>query len=111
MRAVNLDTDWFLRMPGRLFLWFCQSPLIRLGKAIESAVFKCAGWFRSLAQGSVHLENRFDYLFHHALTSVPMRILERLKPLNTEASQLAWNMIYVLVPFIILLVTILILVI
>ena len=27
MRAVNLDTDWFVRLPGRAFISFCHRPL------------------------------------------------------------------------------------
>jgi len=111
MRAVNLDTDWFFRKSGRAFIRFCEYPLKTLGRIIEAAVLNSAAWLRSLAEVSVLIEDRFDKIFHSALTSMPNRILNRIRPLNTEINQLSWNLIYILVPFIIMLFTILIIVI
>jgi hypothetical protein len=28
MRCVNLDADWFYRMAGKRFIWFCEKPLM-----------------------------------------------------------------------------------
>ena len=39
----TLDTDWFLRIPGKLFLKFCRGPLIRFGEFLDRQVIKIAG--------------------------------------------------------------------
>jgi multicomponent Na+:H+ antiporter subunit D len=35
-----LDTDWLVRIPGRLFLHFCRSPLLALGESIDRQITK-----------------------------------------------------------------------
>lgn len=109
LRAVNLDADWFFRMPGRAFIRFCNRPLKAIGRTFESLLLNVTACFRSAPALCVLIENQIDRFFHGVLTSLPTLIFDRLKPLRTETSQLAWNLVYVLVPFIILL-TILILV-
>jgi hypothetical protein len=110
LRAVNLDTDWFFRMPGRLFIAFCDRPLKSFGKAMDSLFMRIVARFRSMPSASVGIENQIDRLFHGALASVPNLIFNWLKPAKTEASQLSWNMAYILLLFIIVLLTFLILV-
>ncbi|MEJ2220845.1 MAG: Na(+)/H(+) antiporter subunit D [Desulfobacterales bacterium] len=39
----TLDTDWFVRIPGRLFIKFCRGPLIRFGKFLDQQVMNIAG--------------------------------------------------------------------
>jgi hypothetical protein len=39
MRAVNLDTDWLVRIPGRKFIWFCHAPLKGLGDFFERCLY------------------------------------------------------------------------
>ena len=68
-------------------------------------------WLRSLPTTSVSIENQIDRFFHGALTSMPALIFNWIKPFKTEISQLSWNLAYILVPFIVLLLTILILII
>jgi multicomponent Na+:H+ antiporter subunit D len=111
LRAVNLDTDWFFRIPGRAFIKFCGHPLKSFAGVMASLVSTITTWFRSIPTTSVLIENQIDRFFHGVLTSLPTLISNRLKPLKTETRQLAWNLAYILVPFIILLLTILILII
>lgn len=35
-----LDTDWFVRMPGRLFIKFCQGPLLTFGSFLDKQIMK-----------------------------------------------------------------------
>ncbi len=107
LRAVNLDTDWFLRMPGRGFLKFCERPLKSFARLVESLVSKVTVRARSVPALSILIENRFDHFFHGLLASLPSYVLNWIKPFRTENSQLAWNLVYILVPFIIILLTIL----
>ena len=111
IRATNLDTDWFLRLPGRAFIRFCNEPLKSIGRLMESMVLYLAARGRTAPPASVRIEKQMDKFFHSALSFLPTLIFNWLTPLKTEISQLAWNLTYILVPFIILLLTILILVI
>lgn len=111
LRAINLDTDWFFRMPGRAFIRFCDRPLKSLAEVMAAMVSAITTWFRSLPMTSVSIENQIDRFFHGALTSLPAVIFSWVKPFKTEISQLSWNLAYILVPFIVLLLTILILII
>lgn len=109
LRAVNLDTDWFFRIPGRAFIKFCQHPLMSLGRVADSLVVRIADWLRSSPAASVQIENRVDKFFHGALTSLPTLIYNWIRPFKSDISQLSWNLVYILLPFIILLFTLLIL--
>ena len=108
LRAVNLDTDWLFRMPGRAFIKFCKNTLKTAGDAYETSLSNIAGRLRKTPALSVGIENRADNVFHKMLTSVPMRIFRLLQPLKTEINELEWNLTYILAFFIILLFTILI---
>jgi multicomponent Na+:H+ antiporter subunit D len=108
-RAVNLDTDWFFRIPGRAFIKFCEYPLKALGRVMDSFVLSITAWLRSSPATSVQIENRMDKFFHGALTSLPNLIYNWIKPFKSEINQLSWNLVYILLPFIILLFTLLIL--
>jgi multicomponent Na+:H+ antiporter subunit D len=108
LRAVNLDTDWFVRMPGRGFLKFCGSPLKSFARLMENGLLMITKYFRSIPVSSALIETRFDGFFHGLLASLPSRAWNWIKPFKTENSQLAWNMVYILVPFIIILLMILV---
>ncbi len=109
LRAVNLDTDWFFRIPGRAFIKFCELPLKSMGKVMDSFVLSLAAWLRSSPAASVQIENRVDKFFHGALTSLPTLIYNWIRPFKSEINQLSWNLVYILGLFIILLFTLLIL--
>ncbi len=109
IRAVNLDTDWFLRLPGRAFIRFCNKPLKALGRLMESLVLYLAARGRATPRASVQIEKQMDKFFHNKLTFLPILIFNWLRPFKTEISQLGWNLTYILVAFIILLLTILVL--
>jgi multicomponent Na+:H+ antiporter subunit D len=38
-----LDTDWFVRIPGALFIKFCKEPLIAFGSSMDKRIMKIAG--------------------------------------------------------------------
>ena len=38
--TYTLDTDWLVRVPGRLFLRFCSGPLITLGTFLDNRITK-----------------------------------------------------------------------
>ncbi len=102
-RAVNLDTDWFFRSLGRAFVRFCDAPLKAIGNYLYSGVLKTVKVCRSSPDVSVSVENSMDKFFHRTLTSVPELIHGWISRVNTEAAQVSWNIIYILIPFIFLL--------
>jgi multicomponent Na+:H+ antiporter subunit D len=104
MRAVNLDTDWFVRLPGRKFIRFCNAPLKRieafLGRILAGAVAVC----RRSPAASAGLEKRADALFHSGLTALPDLFYTWGRHLRTEMKQISWNLTYILMPFCLLLI-------
>lgn len=102
-RAVNLDTDWFLRIPGRVFVLFCDAPLKAIGNRLYAVVLKTVDVCRASPGFSVSVENNLDRIFHGMLTSVPGRIHGWIGRLNTESTQISWNIIYILIPFVFIL--------
>jgi hypothetical protein len=40
-----LDTDWLVRIPGKLFLQFCTGPLLAFGAFLDRQITKIAGNF------------------------------------------------------------------
>ena len=104
MRAVNLDTDWFARVAGRKFIWFCNSPLKRLDGFIKGCVSRIVGLLKTVPDRSVILENGTDSFFHSGLTSLPNLLFVWGRHLRTEIKQLSWNLAYILMPYFVLLV-------
>ena len=43
--TYTLDTDWVVRIPGKLFIELCQGPLIRFGQLLDKQVMKITGTF------------------------------------------------------------------
>jgi multicomponent Na+:H+ antiporter subunit D len=41
--TYTLDTDWFVRIPGKLFLEFCNGPLLAFGAFLDRQITKMAG--------------------------------------------------------------------
>jgi len=106
-RAVNLDADWFVRMPGRAFVRFCHLPLQAIAKIMASWAGSVVKGFRSAPSRSVEIEKRMDWFFHTLLVELPERIVQLVRPLKTEKSELSWNVAYILIPFILLFIAIL----
>jgi hypothetical protein len=107
-RAVNLDTDWLLRLPGRAFIRFCQRPLQSFGNAFENFIGATAAVFRRSSTGSVKIEKRLDWVFHTVLVAVPDWVLRGVRTLQTEKTELSWNLLFILIPFVFLLLAVLI---
>ena len=107
LRAVNLDTDWFLRLPGRAFISFCHRPLQIMKGSIEGWIRVIIIKFKKLPALSVTVEKSLDWVFHTVLVALPDGILRIIRPLKTERNELAWSVIYILLPFIVLIFAIL----
>jgi len=107
LRAINLDTDWLFRMPGQAFIRFCESPLVAMGNGLATLVSKLADLASSIPERCIKIENLFDFFFHKFLTGFPSQIFTRMKPMNTETRQMDWNLFYILVSFVFLLIYIL----
>jgi multicomponent Na+:H+ antiporter subunit D len=43
--TYTLDTDWLVRIPGRLFLNFCQGPLLVFGESVDRQITKVTASF------------------------------------------------------------------
>jgi multicomponent Na+:H+ antiporter subunit D len=104
LRAVNLDTDWFARLLGRRFVWFCQEPLKRIGNAADRWVQLAVKLSKTLPFETTHVEKGTDAFFHSGLTSIPHWLFVWGKSLKTETQQLSWNLLYILMPFVAMLV-------
>ena len=39
----TLDTDWFVRIPGRLFMQFCKGPLVAFGSFLDKQILRITG--------------------------------------------------------------------
>jgi multicomponent Na+:H+ antiporter subunit D len=104
IRAVNLDTDWFVRLPGRQFILFCKKPLQRLFERMEHWTLGIVGIFKAAPRQSVAAEKRVDHLFHNRLVSLPDFIHSRVRYLKTEVKQLSYNLMYILLLFTVLLI-------
>jgi multicomponent Na+:H+ antiporter subunit D len=50
MRARNLDTDWFARMLGRRFVWFCERPLKALSVFLDSKLMRIVSGVTSFSR-------------------------------------------------------------
>ena len=107
LRAVNLDCDWFFRMSGRRFVWFCKKPLQRAASAMESLWMSLVGIARKIPSLAVRVEERTDRAINGSAASAPGFLLSRLSPLKTEIDRLAGNIAYLLIPFIVILLVIL----
>ena len=108
LRAVNLDTDWFLRMPGRAFIRFCQYPLKTMGQGVNSFFVKPVAWACRTPLDVARIEKFLDHLFHKLLTDFPFKVFVWIKPLKTDDQQVSWNLFYILVFFVFILVFILV---
>jgi len=106
-RAVNLDTDWFIRLPGRAFVRFCHKPLQAIAEVATGWAKSTVAAFKSAPSRSVEIEKRMDWIFHTLLVGLPERVSQVVQPLKTEKSELSWNVTYILIPFILLLLAIL----
>jgi multicomponent Na+:H+ antiporter subunit D len=100
LRAINLDTDWFIRLPGRAFINFCHQPLSAVRSAVEGWVRVIVDGFKAMPNLSASIEKSLDWIFHTLLVALPDGILRVLRPLKTERNDIAWNVIYILLPFI-----------
>ncbi len=72
-RKITLDTDWLYRIPGRLFLSFCEKPLNKL---------------RSDVQGSCSTNRAFVVSLSKNPFTVPLVIAESIKLKMTSAGDL-----------------------
>ena len=43
--AHTLDTDWLVRIPGKLFIQFCKGPLLAFGSSLDKQIIKITGTF------------------------------------------------------------------
>jgi multicomponent Na+:H+ antiporter subunit D len=103
LRAVNLDTDWFVRLPGRKFIMFCQIPLKRFFDFMDRSVMRWVGALKSSPRWAVTSEKGADRFFHVGLTSIPDIIYTWTTYFKTEIKQLSLNLTYILIVFIFLL--------
>jgi multicomponent Na+:H+ antiporter subunit D len=99
MRAVNLDTDWFVRLPGRKFIWFCGAPLKRIGGFFERGLARVVAVCKRFPAGAVSLEKGADAVFHSGLTALPDLLYAWGRHFRTEVKQLSWNLVYILMLF------------
>ena len=99
VRAVNLDTDWFVRLPGQRFIQLCGSPLQRLPALFERGMAQLIAAFKQWPTRSTRVEKAMDAVFHSGLTSVPDLLYIWGRHFRTEIKQLSWNLVYILIPF------------
>lgn len=42
LRVIHLDADWFYRIAGKRFVWFCKEPLINFGSFLDKTILRVA---------------------------------------------------------------------
>jgi len=107
LRAANLDMDWFARVLGKRFIWFCETPLQRFAAAADRTFQRAVRGFTALPAGAVLAEKWADLFFHTGIASIPDQLGEWGRGLKTEARQLSWNLTYILMSFVALLLVVL----
>jgi len=99
LRAVNLDTDFFFRMPGRAFILFCHRPLKDLSAFMEKLAGRVIAAALSLPKRSLGVEDWLDRVIHDRLTASPFALIRKLTLLKTESRSISWNLLYILISF------------
>jgi hypothetical protein len=82
----------------------CGEPLRSLNRRAEQLVARIVERIKATPNQSVSMENRTDHFFHTVLASLPNVLFALGRQLKTEVHQLSWNLIYILAPFVLLLV-------
>ena len=100
MRCVNLDADWFYRMAGRKFGWFCEKPLMAFGNFLDFNVGKMVRASKLVPDRAVLCEDEVDKFYHVGLTSIPTVIYNWAKNLGTEIGYLPINLTYIVLFFV-----------
>ena len=100
MRCVNLDADWFYRMAGRKFGWFCEKPLMAFSNFLDFSVGKMVRAFKLFPDRAVACEDEVDEFYHVGLTSIPTVIYNWAKNLGTEIGYLPINLTYIVLFFV-----------
>jgi multicomponent Na+:H+ antiporter subunit D len=99
MRAVNLDTDWWVRRSARGFLWLCGKPLQIVWDLCTRVVATGVAEAKALPAFSAAVEKAADAFIHGGLTALPHRLYSWGRHLRTERRALSWNLVYILMPF------------
>ncbi|THB81732.1 MAG: Na(+)/H(+) antiporter subunit D, partial [Desulfobacteraceae bacterium] len=103
LRAVNLDTDWCFRLPGRWFTRFCRVPLKTFEHAVSQQMSRLSNTVRAAPRVSAAIEKGLDRVIHGISGAIPGKAYLVLKPLRTESREISWNLFYILVPFVLML--------
>jgi len=69
--TISLDTDWFYRKPGVLFLWFCSQPLESLRFRLQSFIARMVANVTGLSKNPILLPEI-------AIRYIHLRIINRL---------------------------------
>jgi multicomponent Na+:H+ antiporter subunit D len=110
--TITLDTDWFYRIPGKRVIWFCQQPLMTFASFIDRNMLRMAGFFINPFFTLIvkYVDNPVDKLFHGIIPAIPGRVTDMVRYIRTESGVLAFNVIYILLFYIFVLLLILVVV-
>ena len=100
LRAVNLDVDWFVRIPGKGFTAFCNGPLRNFAQSMDGVVSRAVCALKGFPKNTTTMEKGFDYFFHTWVSAFPDAAFWKGKYFRTETKRLNWNLVYILLPFI-----------
>lgn len=107
--TISLDTDWFYRIPGKRVIWFCEKPLMAFASFIDRSVLRIAEYFVNsfISLVVAYVEHPIDKVFHRLIPSIPDRLAALVKYLQTEKGVIGFNLLYVLLFYIFVLILIL----
>ncbi|MFZ2072002.1 MAG: Na(+)/H(+) antiporter subunit D [Halobacteriota archaeon] len=107
--TITLDTDWFYRIPGKRVIWFCEKPLMTFASFIDRNVMKMAGFFvnRFLSLVVKYAENPLDKAFHVGIPTLLNFEQIHNKIRKSKSRELSFNIIYILLAMLLLLLYIL----
>jgi len=106
--TITLDTDWFYRIAGKRVIWFCQKPLMDFANFIDRNVMRMAAFsLFILPKTQTVVENRIDKAFHVRLPELLNfeKIHDKIKRIKSR--ELSYNLIYILLAMLLLLVYVL----
>lgn len=62
--TITLDVDWLYRKPARLFLWFCENPMMKFATMVDRITIKSAHSFLWFCRNPMGAMRYISYKFH-----------------------------------------------
>jgi len=78
--TITLDTDWFYRIAGKKFIWFCEKPLLNFANDIDKVLKDLANTFIRFSRNPMAVSMVL-------ITAASTRLLSPLNPAYVQKGQ------------------------